>query len=446
MSDAGALRDSLATLRPALATAITALCDTAAADSAASTGARLFDRPLRAWRQETRLALGLDAHAPIVMTGHQAGVWHAGILAKWLVADVLRERTGAAVAAVVVDQDVNDAATIEYPALVDGTLQRARLPVAGRTESGPTGRRRAVRLDQPTQSPLPEMAQRIEAIRDAVNAHAGAANLALQMSLANATLLGGAVKPFVQVSATALLRTPLGARLIEAMRSDPELCRNSYNEALSLDPRVARPLAPGELPMWSLSAGRRDAVRADTAPAEETLAPRAFLMTAIARLACCDLFIHGTGGERYERVTEAWIARWLRVPLAPMAMATATLRLPLDGYLPSRRIITRADLRRVAFDPERRDGHISDAKRELLAAIDAAPRGTSARRERFRDLMRYIESARMREADTLERLRTDVAASRESVAAAEVARSRTWPWVLHDSATVTALRETIAAG
>ena len=68
--------------------------------------------------------------------------------------------------------------------------------------------------------------------------------------------------------------------------------------------------------MWSLSAGRRDAVRVDAAPAEEALAPRAFLMTAIARLACCDLFIHGTGGERYERVTEAWVARWLGLPLA----------------------------------------------------------------------------------------------------------------------------------
>lgn len=441
MSDVGALRDSLATLRPALATAITALRE-AAADS----GAQLFGRPLRAWRQETRLALGLDGHAPMVMTGHQAGVWHAGILAKWLVADVLRERTGAAVAALVVDQDVNDAATIEYPTLADGTLQRARVPIAGRIESGPTGRRRAVRLDPLAQAPVPELAQRVEAIRDAVNAHAGAANLALQMSLANATLLGGTVRPFAQVSATALLRTPLGARLIEAMRSDPELCRNSYNEALALDPRVARPLAVGELPMWSLAAGGRDAVRADTAPAEETLAPRAFLMTAIARLACCDLFIHGTGGERYERVTEAWIARWLRVPLAPMAMATATLRLPLDGYLPSRRTITRADLRRVAFDPERRDGSMSAAKRELLAAIDAAPRGTAARRERFRDLMRYIESSRVREADSLERLRVEVAASREAVAAAEVARSRTWPWALHDSAAVAALREAIAAG
>ncbi len=441
MSDVGALRDSLVTLRPALATGITAL-----RQSAADSAAQLFGRPLRSWRQETRLALGLDSHAPIVMTGHQAGVWHAGILAKWLAADVLRERTGAAVAALVVDQDVNDAATVEYPTLLDGTLQRARIPIAGRTESGPTGRRRAIRLDQPTQSPVPELAQRVEAIRDAVNAHAGAANLALQMSLANATLLGGAISPFAQVSATALLRTPLGMRLTEAMRSDPALCRNSYNEALALDPGVARPLAPGELPMWSLSAGRRDAVRVDAAPAEEALAPRAFLMTAIARLACCDLFIHGTGGERYERVTEAWVARWLGVPLAPMAIASATLRLPLDGHLPSRRIITRADLRRVAFDPERRDGRMSDAKRELLAAIDAAPRRSSARRERFRDLMRHIESARVREADTLERLRAEVAASRDAVAAAEVARSRTWPWALHDRTAVAALRDAIAAG
>lgn len=447
MVDAGSVRDALATLRPSLTTAVEAVGDA----HRSSARVELFGRPLRAWQEETRSALGLSANGPIVMTGHQAGIWHAGILAKWIAADVIADRTGATVAALVVDQDVNDAAAIEYPTVVDGSLQRGRLPVearsdAGRNEGGPTGTRRPIRLGSPTQPPVPEVAPQLEAIRAAVNAHVGAANLALQMSAANQSLLDGIVRPVTQVCASSLLATPLGARLVEAMRSDPEACRRAYNEALALDPQVARPLGAGELPMWTLGPGRRDPVRAEAIPAALAgLAPRAFFMTAFARLACCDVFLHGTGGERYERVTEAWIARWLGVPLAPMAMATATLRLPLAAHLHARRIITRADLRRVAFDPERREGMMSPAKRELLAAIDAAPRGSADRRERFRALMRYIESARHREADALGRLRGEVAASRDAAIAAEVATSRTWPWPLHDRASLAALRAAIAS-
>lgn len=442
MAVAVSVRDALATLRPSLSTAADAVGDA----RRSSSPIELFGRPLRAWQDETRSALGLSATGPIVMTGHQAGIWHAGILAKWIAADLIAERTGATVAALVVDQDVNDAAAIEYPTIVDGALQRARLPVearssAARSDGGPTGTRRPIRLAPPTQPPVPEVAPQLEAIRAAVNAHAGAANLALQLSAANQSLLDGILRPVTQVSASALLATPLGVRLIEAMRSDPEACRRAYNEALALDPHVARPLAPGELPMWTLASGRRDPVRAEAIPA--ALAPRAFFMTAFARLACCELFLHGTGGERYERVTEAWIARWLGVPLAPMAMATATLRLPLESHVHAERLVTRAELRRVAFDPERREGMMSPAKRALLEAIDAAPRGSADRRERFRMLMRYIASAREREADTLGRLRGQVDASRDAAIAAEVATSRTWPWPLHTGAALASLRSAI---
>ena len=49
--------------------------------------------------------LGLPAGRPLAMTGHQAIVWHAGILAKYLALDAACVRSGADGAWLVVDQD-----------------------------------------------------------------------------------------------------------------------------------------------------------------------------------------------------------------------------------------------------------------------------------------------------------------------------------------------------
>lgn len=446
MIDAGHGRDHPVVVQPSLAAAAEVLRKRHDASGAV----QLFGRPLRAWQLEARRALGLDDARPIVMTGHQAGIWHAGILAKWIEADLLRARCGAEVAAIVVDQDVNDAASVEYPALVDGTLQRARLPLSARPDAGPTGLRRSVRLDAPSLPPAPEIAEALEAIRVAVNAEAGAQSLAMQMSRANAALLGPLVGRFATVTATSLLGTPLGQRMVEAMREDPDTCRISYNDAVARDPHVARPLGPGELPLWILEPGRRTPLgvgQLDQAIGEqpERIAPRAFLMTAIARLGLCDLFIHGTGGERYERVTEAWIAAWLGTTLAPMAIATATLRLPLDRHLPSQPLTTQSEFRRFAFDPEGQPGELSPRKRDLLAAIGAAPRRSIERRTHYRALMHYLAEARAAEGDALERRRAEAMSEKDAATAAEIARSRTWPWPLHAAPALTSLRTVMAS-
>jgi hypothetical protein len=446
MRSVGPDRDHPVFVQPSLLEAIAALRETFDASGAA----QLFGRPLRSWRMESRRGLGLDDTRPIVMTGHQAGIWHAGILAKWIVADLLRERSGSDVAAIIVDQDVNDAALVEYPALVEGRLERARLPLSTRSELGPTGTRRSVHLEAPSVPPVPEVADALEAIRGAVNAEANAANLALQMSLANSALLASQVGRVANVTSTSLLRTPLGQRVIAAMRDDAEACRTAYNDALALDPHVARPLGPGELPLWLLESGRREPLGLDrlndalrTQP--ERVAPRAFLMTAVARLGFCDLFIHGTGGERYERVTETWIAKWLGVQLAPMAIATATLRLPLERYLPAQPLTTPAEFRRYAFDPDGHDGVISPRKRELLAAISAAPRGSSERRAEYRNLLRYLDEARSANESTLELHRARLNAAKGSAVASDLVRSRMWPWALHAANALSALRTTLAA-
>ena len=67
------------------------------------------------------------------------------------------------------------------------------------------------------------------------------------------------------------------------------------------------------------------------------LMPRALLLTALVRLGMCDLFIHGTGGLIYDRVTEQWFADWLgqaEGSIAPMIGVTAAVVAKKPGEVP----------------------------------------------------------------------------------------------------------------
>ncbi|MBL9148033.1 MAG: hypothetical protein JNM94_05000 [Phycisphaerae bacterium] len=412
-------------------------------------GAALAGQPLETLRRDTRSALGLPTDRPLILAGHQAGIWHAGILAKWLLADRLAKATGGTALQLVVDQDVNDAGAIAYPALKDGSLTTALLPATPARRGGPTGLQPPIDLGAPTVAPVAEAAEGVEAIRAAMRAERGAPNLAAQTAAATMKLLGDRVAPMPTIAATSLLSTPVGQALLDEMRRHPARCAEAYNRALAADPHLARPLADGELPLWRIEAGNgaRARVRADETGDTRSLAPRAFLMTALVRLAACDLFIHGTGGGRYERVTEAWIREWLGVELAPMSVATATLRLPLARYLSDTKALTRTELQRLRWDPDAGPSARGPSERKagLLAAIAAAPRRSRARRDAYVALTKFVRERRDALAPALASAEALVASSRAAAAAQLVTTSRTWPWPLHAPAALDELARRVSA-
>jgi hypothetical protein len=61
------------------------------------------------------------------------------------------------------------------------------------------------------------------------------------------------------------------------------------------------------------------------------LRPRALLTTMYARLILSDLFIHGTGGARYDQLTDRIISEFFGMSPPPVGQATATLHLPFSG-------------------------------------------------------------------------------------------------------------------
>jgi hypothetical protein len=415
------------------------------------------------WRFDTLTESGIDPTSVVVATGHQAAIWHPGILAKDLVVGRVCHRLAATVGQavplhVIADHDANDGGLVRLPALAeDGSLDA----LGWRLRPAPEGRCLRDRLagraaaPPPHRSPIPALADRIDAIHAAVDAHADAPSLALQLGLAAADLARPVTGDIPRRSMSSLLQAAVGRAILERMASDPEACIAAHDAAVEADrtrrttrgrlPRgVARLLDRGgakELPLWRNTAeGRRPVLLGEPLDAA-SLRPRALLATALARLAGCDLFVHGLGGGVYDRVMEDWIARWLgeeiAANLAPAIVATATLRLPLpveridDPMTPEAWHRLRNDPDLASSDDPTRSAH--------LAAIDAAPRRSRERRAAYLGLRAAIAEAHRRGAAQLADAERRMITERRVARSNAIARERTWAFPLHDDSSIAAL-------
>ena len=385
-------------------------------------GARVFGRDLAAWRAESRAALGLPADRFIVLTGHQAGIWHAGIAEKFVAGARLAAERGGVLVHVVVDHDLNDAALVAFPALVGGKLARLALERSPRG-AGPNALRKPVRTMRPERAhEVPaEIEPALAAIERAIAAERGRENLAMQMAHAANALLAPRARVDHTVAANAIAALPFA----EAMRAHFAPMREAYNAAVRGE-RIA-PLAPHELPFWKLDRATMSRSALMEGDAADLVAPRALTLTAIARLVLCDEFIHGTGGGRYDLAMERWITAAFgddaRAALAPMSVVTATKLAPLERFVPAfDEAATPEALRALEQDPFNDDGA---TKRTLRDAIT----GTRAeKRAAYLAMRRAIVAARAARAAELASMRTRIAANRDAIAAHALANDRTWPF------------------
>src|SRR5262249_17086407 len=163
-------------------------------------------------------------------------------------------------------------------------------------------------------------------------------------------------------------------------------------------------------------------------------------------LAGCDLFIHGTGGIAYDRASTLWLTAWLTTDathLAPTAMATATLLLPLgvDPVTPDQVARARWRAHHAAHTPAHPADHPAQRRKlELVGAIARAPRRSHARADLFRSLHDLLTQSRAARTDRFTHLRAQsvdlLARAREGALAAD----RTWPFPLHPEPALRALK------
>ncbi len=418
----------------------------------------LRDPSARASR--VREQLGLPTDRRIVMAGHQLDLWHPGILAKLVAAHAFAKSNDAGVAWLWVDQDGTDPTTLRVPTrdgdaigvrewnLAPGVLVPPGTPPCARPPIEPAsfeGTPHPATRDGAT-----------EAIHRALAAHVREQSLARQFAAATLDLLDGLVARPLGLFESSLHDTDLFKELVASMREDPRTVAEAYNGACEAFADAGiRPLAIREkaieLPLWRV----RDSeprmpvysTQLDEIPPEQ-LGPRALLMTAIVRLAGCDLFIHGTGGASYDRITARWIRDWLGEDLAPKVVVSATRTLEVSSEaLPTEDEIAGAlaKAHSAKHDPAIVGDHETAARKsELLAKIERAKQAGEKPSQLFREMQDLLSAYRERSADAIRALeaRADELESKKDLAA--IAHDRTWAFPLYPVEVLEGLRDDIA--
>jgi len=344
------------------------------------------------------------------MTGHQAGFWHPGILAKYIAADRLAASIGGVAAAVVVDHDVVDplrlsAARIDQDGRIEETVihlrSRSGRPMLSRLEP-PIGARELDRVVLPSGLLEPDRSA-LERIIASLLAHPDAGSLGEQVAFASADLLENwiSVRSF---TAQRLVRTDGWRVFFETVLADPGACARAYNRAIEMHPEAGIPPLFAmareerwELPFWMLDRerGRRplfaEMVEQPMFDADH-LATKALSLTASLRRGLCDLFIHGTGGAVYDRATDVWVRDWLGEELAPSVAITADVNrdLPVEA----RRDVTDASRDHAVWlahsarhNPDLLgDLAAAEEKRKVVDLIRDAERGSSERYDLYRGM------------------------------------------------------------
>lgn len=411
----------------------------------------VLHRPSAA-KAAARAELGLPIDRPIVMVGHQAEVWHAGIVAKLMAAAELAERHDAALVWLTPDHDANEPTMLPYPAIThEGRLKRRDwlldpsafvrpgTPTGSRLSMEPAGVPRVAR----TEWPHGVVRSGLERIRAALVRRQGEASLAAQFTWAALDLVRehmGVAVDHVFMSTT-MARGAAFAMWGDRMRREARACALAYNAAAQAHPRAhVRDLQMGpdwELPLWSLTPERpRQAVYVNNDPPAR-LAPRALATTGFVRALLCDAWVMGTGGEQYDAVTRAWLQAWMgKADLAPGVVATATLYLPLrEGELPDPEGAAEAAWRvhHARHHPAMLGQEERQRERDaLVAKLEAAPRRSPERRALFSELRSLLHQARQDGSDGLSALRESAADAHERLRDADCVLDRSWPFALHD--------------
>ena len=346
----------------------------------------LFGQSLRYWQTQCRQSLGLPTDKPIVIVGHQPTFFHPGILAKFIAANRLVQEIDGVLVYLVVDHHKGNVGILKTP---EQDIEIATiLPDVAM-------------IDQPRVQIINDIEPFSSALRKAEGE-----NVAIQFANALVQLMSPWANVHHVITATELLHCGFGNAVVSEMQSNPRSCIDAYNSAVEAypDSHVAT-LEDGELPLWKTN---------------NALHPRALLLTLLARLVACALFVHGTGGRTYDRAMECWCNAWLGCSPCNTVMATATVRLQTEFK-------TVTDARREYFSPS----FDEQTKEEYLKSIDGAPYKSPRRQTQFQNMHRWLDSVQPTlDMDTLKRNE-------------EIAQKRNWAFPLYTVKQLNSLCELI---
>lgn len=423
--------------------------------------------PVSAAAKRFREQLGIETDRPVVMSGHQAEVWHPGIVAKWFACIAAAKALDAQPVWLIADQDANDPAQIACPTVSDsGELTRDMWEMGGVDPGVSNAKRGAIapeavlRLDESWAAPGVE--DGLARIRERVAAHSSADSIAEQFGLACVDLLSPMCPSPTLVYTSRMSQTDAFGEILDAMRADPRACASAYNDAANQhrssgvrDLHIDEATGRVELPVWELTRSGRTPVFADSNSASDDLAPRALLMTALVRTYACEIFIHGTGGAGldgdggYESVTDQWWQTWRgEPPRAPAVMTTATRTLAIQGDIPTPMAVqeARGKAHKAKHDPSLvGDAEAAESKRDLLAAINEMKAQGENPSLLFREMQDLLTTYRDRRAGDIAQLEERAEQLERRAGDAAIAHDRTWAFPLYESAQISSLCDQIFA-
>lgn len=398
-------------------------------------------------RTRTRAQLGLSTDRPIILAGHQAQLWHPGILAKWFAASSIAERHNAQPAWVTVDQDANKPADLSIPLNTENRWQRVQSSLApsNAPPGTPTAGRPPIHPKLPSQALDPRIASRLQEAIAALDNTSDAPSSAAQFAAALDTLTQ---QPLTHLFATDLAKTTLYNELLDDIRADPAACRASWNTTVNAHPSAGiRPLRNDELPLWTLTQAGPRATATDADLDQTPLLPRGLLMTLLLRLAACDFFLHGLGGADYEPAADRWLSEWNPPALqglapAPFGVVSADLRLDLTGH----DVPTKSDVAQAHWQAQHLNHHPDSSdeavklRKNLIERIESLPRKSPERLSLYRELHQNIAKQRETHANRIQHARDETKRATAAFRDRDVLNARDWPFPLYDNAQLDELR------
>ena len=389
------------------------------------TGFRILDVSGSDVRREVRRSLGLPDETLAIVTGHRSEFIHPGVWAKHVVADRLAEAVSGTAVNLVVDSDAMRDTTLHVPTTAAGQLTVTAVPAADAPPGFALERvermcaDRLVRFERTLRSLLGERLERSmmpvylkrlgddDSGRDWVDQTTSARRavenrlgvrvddvrvgrawgvpLLAEMIARAAEFAGGYNRALAEYRRCYRVRSaqrPIPDLLVESDRVEVPAWvyrRGEPRRRLFVSARadVIEVFADRE----RLGAVERSRLLHRTTTSEALAAlegvmfrPRALTLTLWARLFVADLFIHGIGGAKYDRITDALIRDYFGVAPPAMACVSATMHLDLPHHdvTANRLREARHRLRDLRYNPQRYvavDGETATSLRQRAEAI-----------------------------------------------------------------------------
>lgn len=433
----------------------------------------------------------LVAGRALIATGHQAWLWHPGVLAKDIAASQAAAAHHAGAYHLVVDHDPVEPLRLALPVNESGRLTVMTVNLGPHDPEVPPACQPAVkpavirnRLQQTADHTGSEVAAGLSRLTEAFSTTGRYETLGQQMGMAINQLRRRHCGEVPVLFSSQLMSMPAFQRVIRRMMARPRDLVSAYNRAVRKFPDAGVPLLAMELdrvelPLWLLAWGRpRQRVFADLAgdpvlltledgtpidheailsarlaSAEPSFSPKALLMTALLRSSGCDYFIHGKGGALYERINDHWWPRVFTEPLAPYAVVSADVTLPLDAPLADQqawdRAVWRAHHLPHNVERERRLGpheaQLARRKHKLVSTMKH-DRNRSRRSEAFSELRRINQKLADSHPELISEAEKELEAADLGLANRQIATRRDWCFALYPPESLDALPGLITSG